>query len=206
VSEITAKAVQALRQETGAGMMDAKRALEEAGGDAGRAQEILREKGIAAAGKRAGREQTEGTIGHYLHFQSDHPVIGVIVELACETDFVAKSVDFQDVANGLALHVSWAQPDWLTIEDVDEEALDYERKMIEAQARNEGKPDHIIEKIVEGRLASFYKDRVLSEQLFVNAEKFEGTVGAMVRDLAVKMGENVGIRRYARFKVGESDE
>jgi elongation factor Ts len=203
VSEFTAKDIQALRKETGAGMMDAKRALAEAGGDAERAKEILREKGLAAVGKRAGREQNEGAIGHYLHFQSDRPVIGVIVELSCETDFVAKSDDFLDAARDIALHISWAQPQWLSRDEVPAEALDYEKKMIEAQARNEGKPDNVIEKIVAGRLNSFYKDRVLADQVFVNAEKFDGTVGEMVKELALKMGENISIRRFARIKVGE---
>jgi len=205
VSEITAKDVAALRKATGAGMMDAKRALEEAGGDMERAAEILREKGMAEARKRAGRAATQGTIGHYLHYQADRPVIGVLVELASETDFVAKSDDFQQAARDLAMHVAAANPLWARREDVPEDALAKEQALIEAQARNEGKPEQVIARIVEGRLKSFYKDYVLAEQPFVNPEKFEGTVGEMVQHLAGTMGENIEVRRFVRFAVGQSD-
>jgi elongation factor Ts len=205
VSEITAKDVAALRKATGAGMMDAKRALEEAGGDMDRAAEILREKGMADARKRAGRTATQGTIGHYLHFQADRPVIGVLVELASETDFVAKSDDFQAAARDLAMHVAAANPTWVRREDVPDDALAKEQALIEAQARNEGKPEQVIARIVEGRLNSFYKDEVLAEQPFVNPEKFEGTVGEMVQHLAGTMGENIEVRRFVRFAVGQSD-
>jgi elongation factor Ts len=205
VSEITAKDVAALRKATGAGMMDAKRALEEAGGDMERAAEILREKGMADARKRAGRAATQGTIGHYLHYQADRPVIGVLVELASETDFVAKSDDFQQAARDLAMHVAAANPLWVRREDVPEDALAKEQALIEAQARNEGKPEQVIARIVEGRLKSFYKDYVLAEQPFVNPEKFEGTVGEMVQHLAGTMGENIEVRRFVRFAVGQSD-
>ena len=205
MSEITAKDVAALRKATGAGMMDAKRALEEAGGDMDRAAEILREKGMADARKRAGRTATQGTIGHYLHYQADRPVIGVLVELASETDFVAKSDDFQAAARDLAMHVAAANPTWVRREDVPDDALAKEQALIEAQARNEGKPEQVIARIVEGRLNSFYKDYVLAEQPFVNPEKFEGTVGEMVQHLAGTMGENIEVRRFVRFAVGQSD-
>jgi elongation factor Ts len=186
-------------------MMDAKRALEEAGGDMDRAAEILREKGMADARKRAGRAAMQGTIGHYLHYQADRPVIGVLVELASETDFVAKSEDFQQAARDLAMHVAAANPTWLRREDVPGDALAREQALIEAQARNEGKPEQVIARIVEGRLKSFYKDEVLAEQPFVNPEKFEGTVGEMVQHLAGTMGENIEVRRFVRFAVGQSD-
>jgi elongation factor Ts len=206
VSEITAKDVAALRKATGAGMMDAKRALEEAGGDMERAAEILREKGMADARKRAGRTAAQGTIGHYLHYQADRPVIGVLVELASETDFVAKSDGFQEAARDLAMHVAAANPTWVRREDVPDDALSKEQALIEAQARNEGKPEQVIARIVEGRLKSFYKDYVLAEQPFVNPEKFDGTVGEMVQHLAGSMGENIEVRRFVRFAVGQSDD
>jgi elongation factor Ts len=205
VSDITAKDVALLRKATGAGIMDAKRALEESGGDAEQAARILREKGMADAKKRAGRSTEQGTIGHYLHFQADRPVIGVLVELGSETDFVAKSDDFQQAARDLAMHVAAAAPSWVQVEDVPEEAIASERGLIEAQARNEGKPDAVIERIVEGRLKKFYEDHVLYEQPFVNPEKFDGTVGEMVQSLAASMGENIVVQQFVRMAVGQSD-
>jgi elongation factor Ts len=202
VTNITAKDIQALRQATGTGMMDAKKALTEAEGDMERAAEILREKGIAAAAKRTDRAQSEGTIGSYLHQQAGRPVIGVLVELASETDFVAKSEEFQTIANDIAMHIAAAAPQWVTRDDVPEADLEKEKELIAAQARNEGKPDHIVEKIVEGRLASFFKDNVLLDQVFVRSEAFEGTVGEMVQQLAVKMGENISVKRFSRIQVG----
>lgn len=205
VSEISAKDVAALRRETGAGMMDAKRALEEAEGDADRAKAVLREKGIADASKRAGRATSQGTIGHYLHIQAERPVIGVLVELASETDFVAKSDEFQAAARDLAMHIAAARPSWVRREDVPADVLDEERTVFAAQARNEGKPEQIIERIVEGKLQAFYEDKVLYEQTFVNAERFDGTVGEMVNGLAATMGENIAVRRFVRIGVGEGD-
>jgi elongation factor Ts len=203
---ITAKDVQTLRRATGSGMMDAKRALEEAGGDMERAKDILREKGIADAAKRTGRSQTEGTIGSYLHSQSGRPVIGVLVELASETDFVAKGEDFQKAANDIAMHIAAARPGWVTRDEVPDDVIDKERSLIEAQARNEGKPDHIIEKIVDGRINSFYKDNVLYDQAYVRPEQFEGTIGEMVQQMAATMGENISVARFSRIQVGEADE
>lgn len=203
MSSITAQDVQALRKETGAGMMDAKHALEEAGGDVGRAKEILREKGLAAASKRVGKAQTEGAIGSYLHFQSDRPVIGVLVELASETDFVAKSEEFQKAANDIAMHISWSRPDWVRREDVPEDVVAKEREIIATQAKNEGKPEHIVEKIVEGRIGAFFEDRVLYDQKYVKAADFEGTVGELVQALAATMGENITVAGFCRREVGE---
>lgn len=203
MADFTAKDVQTLRHSTGAGMMDAKRALEEAGGDIDKAKDLLRERGLAAAAKRTDRPQAEGAIGSYLHSQAGRPVIGVLVELASETDFVAKSDDFQEMANDLAMHVAAGRPQWVTIEDVPDDVIAKEKELIAAAARNEGKPDHIIDKIVEGRLASFYQDNVLMEQPFVRTDKFEGTVGEMVKQMAAKMGENISINRFSRLAVGE---
>lgn len=199
----TAKDVQKLRQLTGSGMMDAKRALEEAGGDFDRAAEILRTKGLADAKKRSDRAQGEGTIGQYMHMQADRPVIGVLVELACETDFVAKSPEFQEAARDLAMHVAAMRPGWVERDQVPDDALEKEKKLIAEQARNEGKPEDILPRIVEGKLNSFYQDNVLYDQTFVNKEKFEGTVGEMVQELAAKLGENIGVRRFVRIGVGE---
>ncbi|MEE8497443.1 MAG: translation elongation factor Ts [Acidimicrobiia bacterium] len=205
MSEITATDVGALRKSTGAGMMDAKRALTEAGGDPERAAEILREQGLADARKRSDRATDEGTIGHYLHIQADRPVIGVLVELASETDFVAKSEAFQDAARDIAMHVAAFRPQWVTRDEVPADALEKEKELIAAQARNEGKPDHIVEKIVEGRINSFYEDLVLYDQTFANSDKFEGTVGQMVEQLVSQMGENIGVRRFVRLGIGETE-
>ncbi|MCJ7725639.1 MAG: elongation factor Ts [Acidimicrobiia bacterium] len=203
MSEISAKDVADLRKKTGAGMMDAKRALEETGGDTAAAAKLLLEKGIADARKRTTRVAQQGTIGHYLHYQADRPVIGVIVELTSETDFVAKSEEFQTAARDLAMHIAAAKPEWVKAEEVPEEAIEAEKEIFIAQARNEGKSDEIIEKIVPGKVKSFLKDKVLYEQVFVNPEKFDGTVGQMVEAMAGKMGENITVRRFSRLGVGE---
>ncbi len=203
MAEFTAKDVQSLRKETGAGMMDAKNALAETGGDVDKAKDLLREKGIAKADKRSGREQGEGVVGVYMHTQAGRPVIGVLVGLASETDFVAKSEDFIATANDIAMHAAAAKPLWLSREDVPEDAVTKERELIAAEALNEGKPDAIVEKIVEGRINSFYKDYVLLDQVFVRSDRFEGTVGELVQDLAIKMGENISISKIARVEIGE---
>lgn len=203
MADITAKDIQRLRQEAGVGMMDAKKALTDTEGDFDKAFELLRERGLAAAAKRSGREATEGTVGSYLHVQNDHVVMGVLVELTCETDFVAKSKEFGDVAADIAMHISWANPQWVRREEVDQAAVDKEAELIEREARAAGKPDQALPKIVEGRIEKFYKDNVLYEQEFVNKEKFEGTVGDLVAGLAAKMGENISVQRISRISVGE---
>jgi len=203
VADFTAKDVQALRKETGAGMMDAKNALTETGGDMDRAKDLLRERGIAKADKRSGRDQGEGVVGVYMHVQAGRPVIGVLVGLASETDFVAKSDEFIQTANDIAMHAAAARPLWVTREDVPDDALAKEKALIAAEARNEGKPDPIIEKIVEGRINSFYKDNVLVDQVYVRSDRFEGTVGELVQALAAKMGENISIASMARVGIGE---
>jgi elongation factor Ts len=204
VADYTAKDVQKLRQSAGVGMMDAKKALDDASGDFEKAVELLRERGLAKMAKRAGRDANEGTIGVYLHHQNDHPVMGVIVELACETDFVAKSPEFNDVANDLALHISWANPTWVRREDVDPAATAKESELIEREARASGKPEQAIAKIVEGRLEKWFEDHVLYEQPFVNKEKFDGTIADLVNQLGMKMGENISVRRFTRVEVGAS--
>ena len=203
MADFTAKDIQTLRQQVGVGMMDAKKALTDSDGDFDAALELLRERGLAKVAKRAGREATEGTIGTYVHVQNDHPVMGVLVELACETDFVAKSPEFNETADDVALHISWANPTWITREEVDESALAKERELIEREARAAGKPDQAIPKIVEGRIEKYLTEHVLYDQEFVNKEKFEGTVGEMVAALGAKMGENIGVRRISRIAVGD---
>lgn len=184
-------------------MMDAKSALSETGGDYDMAFALLRERGQAKAGKRAGREANEGAIGIYLHFQNERPVLGVLVELACETDFVAKSEEFRATADSIAMHISWGDPTWVTRDQVDAQAVTEETEILTRQAEAEGKPADVIEKIVSGRLESWYSENVLYDQTFVNAEVFSGTVGEMVRQLAARMGENISVRRFARFAVGD---
>lgn len=204
MAEISAKDVQRLRQIAGAGMMEAKRALVETEGDFDKALEILRAKGLAKAAERAvEREATDGTIGHYLHLQADRPVTGVVVELACETDFVAKHPDFRQTADDIALHVAWGKPPWVQRKDIDPAVLESQRDLFTRQAKEQGKPDSIVAKIVEGKLNAFFEDKVLYDQRFVNEQKFEGTVGEMVNQLAARMGENISVRRIAWLTVGE---
>jgi elongation factor Ts len=204
VADYTAKDVQKLRQSAGVGMMDAKKALDDAAGDFEKAVELLRERGLAKMAKRADRDATEGTIGIYVHHQNDHPVMGVIVELACETDFVAKSPDFNEAANDLALHISWGDPTWIRREDVDSAAVAKESELIEREAKASGKPDQAIPKIVEGRLEKWFEAHVLYEQAFVNKDKFDGSIADLVNQLGMKMGENISVRRFYRVEVGES--
>ncbi len=206
MADFSAKDIQALRHDTGTGMMDAKKALQDAGGDLEQAKDLLRERGLAAAAKRTDRAQSQGIIGSYLHNQAGRPVIGVMVDLACETDFVAKTEGFADAANDIAMHIAAASPNWIDQSEVPEDVLEKERSLIAAQARNEGKPDHIVEKIVDGRINSFYKEHVLTDQQFVRAEKFDGTVGDMVKQLASSLGENISIARFERVQVGGTAE
>ncbi|MDE0137399.1 MAG: translation elongation factor Ts [bacterium] len=203
--QFTAKDVQALRKATGVGMMDAKKALVECDGDMDRAKDLLREKGLADAKKRAGRDANEGTVGFYVHQPSGYPTVGVIVELASETDFVAKSDRFQKMAHDVAMHIAAAQPKWVRTEDVPGELVDREKELIAREALASGKPERIVERIVEGRINSFYKDNVLYEQEYIRTDQYEGKVGDMVTELAASMGENIGVRRFARLAVGEQD-
>lgn len=202
MTEITAKEIQKLRHDAGVGMMDAKKALTDANGDFEQAFDLLRERGQAKMAKRADREASEGTIGSYIHIQNDRPVLGVLVELSCETDFVAKSDEFRQAADDIAMHVSWASPAWVTREEVDEDVLAKERDLVARQVAAEGKPDDVVERIVDGKVDSWYAENVLYDQKFVNPERYDGTVGDMVGALAAKMGENISVRRVARLAVG----
>ena len=198
---ITAKDIQKLRQDAGVGMMDAKKALTDADGDLDKAYELLRERGQAKMQKRSDREAKEGVIGSYIHVQNERPTMGVLVELVCETDFVAKSDEFRQTADDIAMHISWADPRWVTRDEVDETELAHERDLIARQAEQEGKPEPVIEKIVDGKIEAWYADNVLYDQPFVNAEKYDGTVGDMVSALASKMGENISVRRVSRVAI-----
>lgn len=203
MADFTAKDVQKLRQSAGVGMMDAKKALSDSEGDYEKAVELLRERGLAKMAKRADREANEGTVGSYLHTQNDHIVMGVLVELVCETDFVAKSPEFNEVAKDIAIHVSWSNPLGITRDDLDSAVVSKEGELIEREAVASGKPEAAITKIVEGRMEKFFTEQVLMEQQFVNTQKFEGTVGEMVTALATKMGENISVGRISRIAVGE---
>lgn len=200
--DFTAKDIQKLRQDAGVGMMDAKKALTDASGDMEKAFELLRERGQAKMAKRADREASEGAIGSYIHIQNDRPVIGVLIELSCETDFVAKSQEFRRTADDIAMHVSWASPEWVTRDQVDVDVLAKERDLITRQVAAEGKAEGVVERIVAGKIEAWYAENVLYDQKFVHPERYDGTVGDMVAALATRMGENISVRRVARLAVG----
>ncbi|HEU5170724.1 MAG TPA: translation elongation factor Ts [Gemmatimonadales bacterium] len=196
---ISPKQVSELRARTGAGMMDCKRALEEAAGDMDKAAEILRRKGIARAEKRAGRTAAQGVVVSYIHHNQQ---VGVLLELNAETDFVARNEAFQQLARDVALHVASADPIAVSAEDIPAELLERERRIAEEQVAAEGKPENIRPKIVEGKLKKFIAERTLLEQPYVKDDS--KTVGQLVKELSGKLGEAIQIRRFARFKVGEA--
>jgi elongation factor Ts len=197
---VSAKDVKALRDRTGAGMMECKAALTEAGGDAEKATELLRVRGQAKAAKRGERQAAEGTIGHYVHFNGR---VGALVEVDCETDFVARNEEFLNFAREVAVHVASASPRWVSEQDVPEDELARERTIFEQQADSD-KPDEVRKKIAEGRLRKWLEEVVLLNQKHVNADRYEGqTIEQMRADLSAKTGENVVIRRFARVQVGE---
>ncbi|MGH2576415.1 MAG: translation elongation factor Ts [Actinomycetota bacterium] len=198
MSDISAEEVKRLRQRTGAGMMDSKKALQEADGDVDRAVEILRERGLASAQKRAGRSATQGVIDAYIHHNN---TVGVLVEVNCETDFVAKTDEFRRLARDVALHIASAMPQWVTRDEVPEEILETERRIYEAEARQKGKPDNALDRIVEGKLQGFFKTTVLLDQPFV--KQLEKTVQQLVDEVSAKVGEKVAVRRFVRYKLGE---
>ena len=200
---ISASDVKKLRDMTGAGMMDAKEALKETNGDFDAAVKYLREKGLADSKKRSDREANQGTIGEYIHFQQDRAVAGVLVELACETDFVAKSPEFKDIAKQIAMHVAAMRPGYLNIEDVPEDKIKEEKEIILKQSENESKSKEVMEKIVEGKISSFYSDTVLNEQIFVNPEIYEGKVGVMIEEMSGKLGERIYIKKFSHLEVGK---
>ena len=195
---ISASDVKTLREMTGVGMMDCKKALTEADGNLDRAVEILREKGIASATKKGGRIAAEGIVESYIHMGGK---IGVLIEVNCETDFVAKTPEFKSFVRDVAMHVAAANPQYLSREEVPADVLEKEREILRAQARNEGKPEKIIERMVEGRVEKFYKDNCLLDQQFVKDPDM--TIAQYVTDRIQKPGENVKIRRFVRYEMGE---
>jgi len=197
---ISAQDVKSLRERTGAGIMDAKAALQESGGDIDKAIEVLRVKGQASAAKRGERVATEGVVASYIHAGGK---IGALVEVDCETDFVARTEEFQAFAYDVALHVAASNARFVSREDVDEDAKEAELRVLREQAATEGKPENVQEKIVEGRLNKWLEEVVLLEQTHVNEDKHESkTIGELRTELAANTGENVVIRRFARFQVG----
>jgi elongation factor Ts len=204
-NQITAAAIKALREKTGAGMMECKAALTEAAGDEQTAIEILRKRGLATATKKAGRVAAEGLVDAYIHAGGK---IGVLVEVNCETDFVARGEEFRNFVHDLAMHITAAEPRYSTKEEVPSEVLDKEREIALEQARtdpkNANKPQQVLDKIVEGRLSKFYQEVCLMEQPFVKDQNI--TIAEFVRQMISKTGENIRVRRFTRFKMGEGLE
>jgi elongation factor Ts len=197
---ITADQVKQLRDKTGAGMMDCKTALTEAGGEFDKAVELLRKKGLASAAKRAGRATRDGLIGHYIHMGGK---VGVLVEVNCETDFVARTEDFQTLAKELAMHIAAADPRYLKREDIPADVLEKEKEIFRAQVPA-GKPANVVDKIVEGKLESYYAQVCLMDQPSVRDPAI--TIKQMIANAAAKTGENVTVSRFVRFKLGELAE
>ncbi len=197
---ITADQVKRLRERTGAGMMECKAALTEAEGNEEKAIEVLRKKGLASAAKRSGRTTSNGVVGSYIHMGGK---VGVLVEVNCETDFVARTDDFQGLVKEIALHIAAADPKYVRREDVPAEVLEKEREIYRAQFADSGKPANVVDKIVEGKLGSFYSQTVLIDQPSVRDPSV--TILQMVAQASAKTGENITVSRFARFKVGEHD-
>ncbi|MDK2798549.1 MAG: elongation factor Ts [Clostridiales bacterium] len=198
---VTAQSVKELRERTGAGMMDCKKALAEANGDMEKAIELLREKGLAAAAKKAGRIAAEGLVDAYIHGDGR---IGVLVEVNSETDFVAKNEEFKNFVKDVAMQIAAANPQYVRREEVPEEVIKKEKEILRAQALNEGKPEKIVEKMVEGRIEKFYKEVCLLEQPFIKDPDI--TIQDLLTEKIAKIGENLNIRRFARFEKGEGLE
>ena len=198
---VTAQEVKELRERTGVGMMDCKRALVDANGDMEEAIKILREKGLAAAAKKAGRIAAEGIVESYIHLNGK---IGVMVEVNCETDFVAKTPDFKAFVHSIAMHIAAAKPLYVNKEEVPQAELDAEREILRAQALNEGKPEKIVDKIVEGRISKYYKEVCLMEQQYILDTDI--TIAQMVNEQVVKVGEKISVRRFVRYEMGEGLE
>jgi len=199
--QVSAQQVKELRDRTGAGMMDCKAALAEAAGDVERAVDVLRKKGLAAAARRAGRIAADGAVISYIHAGGR---LGVLLEVNCETDFVARTDEFQELAKDIAMHVAAAEPRYVRREEVPADVLERERAIFRGQAAASGKPATVIEKIVDGKLEKFFAESCLLEQSFVKNP--DQTVGQLVQEKVAKIGENIQVRRFARFKLGEGIE
>lgn len=198
---ISAAMVKELRETTGAGMMDCKKALVETDGNMEKAIEYLREKGLAAAAKKAGRIAAEGLVSSYIHMGGK---IGVLVEVNCETDFVAKTEKFQELTKNIAMQIAASKPEYVKKEDVSQEIIQKEKEILRAQALNEGKPEKIVDKMVEGRIEKYYKEVCLLEQPYIKDD--EKTVGQMITEVIAEIGENISVRRFVRFELGEGIE
>jgi elongation factor Ts len=198
MAEITAQLVKDLRERTGAGMMECKSALVEAKGDIGEAEVVLRKRGIASAGKKASRATRQGLIGSYIHHGGQ---LGVLVEVNCESDFVARTDDFKELVHDIAMHVAAADPQFVRKEDVTAQVLQKEREIQRARVIGEGKPERIADQIVEGRMQKYYEEVCLLEQPFVKEATL--TVGQLVKTKIAKLGENITVSRFVRFKVGD---
>ncbi|REE94448.1 elongation factor Ts [Paenibacillus taihuensis] len=198
---VSASAVKELRERTGAGMLDCKKALDETNGDIAKAIDLLREKGLSAAANKAGRAATEGTVESYIHAGGR---IGVLVEINCETDFVGKTDQFKEFARDIAMQIAAANPKFVSREEVSAEELDKEREILKAQALNEGKPEKIVEKMVEGRISKYYEEYCLLEQPFIKDP--DKTIHTLLKEKISTIGENISIRRFARFELGEGLE
>ena len=195
--QITAQMVKELRDRTGAPMMDCKGALQEADGDIEKAIDILRTKGLSAAAKKAGRATSEGAVGQYVHAGGK---LGVLLEVNCETDFVARTDDFQDLVRDLAMHIAAAAPQFVSRDEVSADVLERESEIFRQQALEMGKPENVIDRIVEGKIDKFYSESVLLEQPFVKDS--DTTVGDMIAEVVGRIRENIQVRRFARYKLG----
>lgn len=198
---VTAAMVKEVRERTGAGMLDCKKALDETNGDIEKALDLLREKGLSAAANKAGRIATEGAVGSYIHAGGR---IGVLVEVNCETDFVANTDEFKAFVKDIAMQISASNPRYVRREEVPQEDLDKEREILRAQALNEGKPEKIVDKMVEGRISKYYEEFCLMEQSFIKDP--DKTIAALLNEKIGKIGENITIRRFQRFELGEGLE
>ena len=201
MKEIPAELVKRLREMSGAGMMDCKKALQDTDGDIDKAFELLREKNLASASKRAGRSANQGRIDSYIHFNN---TVGVLIEINCETDFVANTTDFKQLVKDIALHIaSPSAPRWLSREEVPGDVVDAERHIFEIQAKEMGKPDNVISNIVEGKLKAFFQDNVLLDQQYVKDDT--KTIQQLLDEVSGKVGEKVAVRRFVRYKLGEDE-
>lgn len=200
MSTVTANMVSELRARTGAGIMDCKKALTEAGGDLEKAVEVLRKAGIAKAAKKAGRSTAEGLVHSYIHPGGK---IGVLIEVNCETDFVARNDRFKSLVHDLAMHVAAARPISVRREDIDPETVENERSVLAAQARESGKPENVVEKMVEGRIQKFFEENALMEQPFIKDQ--DKSVEEVIKEHISTLGENIVVRRFTRFQLGQDD-
>ena len=199
MAEVTIEMVKELREKTGAGVNDCKKALAETGGDMGKAVDYLREKGIASAAKKSDRTAKEGLVYSYIHSNNK---LGAMLEINCETDFVARTDDFQELAKEIAMQIAAMSPQYVKREDVPAEVIEKEKEIYRSQTKDSGKPALVIEKIVEGKLDKFYKDTCLIEQAYVKDDK--KTIESIIKEKIAKLGENIVVKRFSRFKVGEN--